>query len=194
MVVSGKEKSRRITPAKTKPLILRLLSLLPSTDPERAKIIRSSRWGGNRVELSNVPNARYTVFLYVWEDNQPETYNVFVNDLEVLSGYNTKREGYWERLGPWVTDSRNDQIMITSTGGTANFSVIEIWRGQHDGSNVVPIPDDQLAFFEKTIRPLFIRHCYECYSEKSNQVEGHLLVNSAPTLLHGGSTGPAIID
>ena len=169
------------------------VKLVPSTDPERATMIRSSRWGGNRVVLSNVPQGQYTIFLYVWEDNKPETYNVFVNDQEVLKNYNTRREGYWEKLGPWVTESKNDQIVITTSGGTANFSGIEIWHGKHDGSNVAPIPDEQLAFFEKQIRPLLSQHCYECHSEKSDPVEGHLLVDSAPTLLRGGSTGPAVI-
>lgn len=169
------------------------VNLLPSTDPDRAKMIRSSRWGGNRVELSNVPAGRYTVFLYVWEDNQPETYNVSVNDQEVLKGYNSRREGQWDKLGPWVTDSNNGQIVLSTSGGTANLSGIEIWLGEHDGVNFAPIPDEQLAFFEKKIRPLLIQHCYECHSEKSDQVEGHLLVDSAPTLLRGGAAGPALI-
>src|SRR5687768_1345966 len=46
--------------------------LVPTTDPERAKMIRSSRWGGNRIELKNVPAGTYTLFVYVWEDNNPE--------------------------------------------------------------------------------------------------------------------------
>ena len=40
--------------------------LQPATDAERAKMIRSSRWGGNRVELLELPAGAYTVFLYVW--------------------------------------------------------------------------------------------------------------------------------
>ena len=169
------------------------VNLLPSTDPDRAQMIRSSRWGGNRVELSNIPAGRYSVFLYVWEDNQSETYNVSINDLPVLNGYNSGRAGHWDKLGPWFVNSKNDQIIITTSGGSANFSGIEIWRGEHDGANTAPIPDDQLAFFERKIRPLLIEHCYDCHSEKSDNVEGHLLVDSAPTMLRGGTAGPAII-
>lgn len=169
------------------------INLLPSTDADRAKMIRSSRWNGNRVELTNVPNGRYSVFLYVWEDNKPETYSVFVNDQEVAKGYNSGSEGHWEKLGPWFTDVDQDRIVITSKGGAANFSGIEIWRGEHDGSSAATMTEEQLAFFEKQIRPLLIKHCYECHSEKSEQVEGHLLVDSAPTLRKGGTNGPAII-
>lgn len=169
------------------------VKLLPSTDAERAKMIRSSRWGGNRVELNSIPTGRYTVFLYVWEDNRSETYTVFVNDVEVVRNYNSGREGHWEKLGPWHTDSKEGTIVISSKGGAANFSGIEIWKGEHDGSDTNVLTKDQLAMFESKIRPLLIKHCYNCHSEKSEQVEGHLLVDSAPTLRKGGSLGPAVI-
>src|SRR5688572_10322735 len=50
--------------------------LVPPTDPERAKMIRSSRWGGNEVVLTDLPDGFYSVFLYVWEDNNPETFSI----------------------------------------------------------------------------------------------------------------------
>lgn len=34
------------------------VELLPPTDADRATMLRSSRWGGNRVELSGIPNGR----------------------------------------------------------------------------------------------------------------------------------------
>ncbi len=167
--------------------------LLPSTDAGRAKMIRTSRWGGNRIEMRSIPKGRYTVFLYVWEDNQPETYSIFVNDAEVVRGYDSGHEGHWEKLGPWYTDSQNDQIVITSKGGAANFSGIELWKGEHDGCDTSALSDEQLTMFESKIRPILIQHCYECHSEKSDEVEGHLLVDSAPTLRKGGAAGPAVI-
>src|SRR5690348_16185204 len=53
--------------------------LVPPTHPERAKMIRSSRWGGNQVVLSDLPPGAYSVFLYVWEDNDSETFTISVN-------------------------------------------------------------------------------------------------------------------
>ncbi len=41
-------------------------------------MIRSSRWGGNRILLKNLPDQELTVFLYVWEDNNSETYDILV--------------------------------------------------------------------------------------------------------------------
>src|SRR5688572_28195397 len=44
--------------------------LKPATDSARAQMIRSSRWGSKvDVELKNVPEGAYQIFLYVWEDN-----------------------------------------------------------------------------------------------------------------------------
>ena len=167
------------------------VDLVPPTDAVRAKMLRSSRWGGNRVELSGIPNDRCTVFLYVWEDNQPETYTVSLNGQEVERQYRSGPQGKWDRLGPWFVDVTDGKIALTSQGGAANFSGIEIWRGEHDGN--VTIPEDQLAFFEKRIRPLLVTKCYECHSQDAEEVGGRLLVDSAPTMRRGGTNGPAIV-
>lgn len=167
--------------------------LVPPTDPERAKMIRSSRWGGNRVELIDLPRGTYTVFLYLWEDNDPETYAIAVNDRQVAARFNSGKAGQWKKLGPWYTDPRDGRIVITSRGGAANFSGIELWRGRHDGSNDAPLSDDDLVFFEKRIRPLLVRHCYECHSAESKELQGELLVDSRATIRRGGATGPAVV-
>jgi hypothetical protein len=166
------------------------VSLVPPTDPERAKMIRSSRWGGNRVELSDIPAGAYTVFLYVWEDNNPEVYSIAVNGRTVLATYNSGSVGRWEKLGPWFTSAKEGKIVITSQGGAANFSGIELWKGHHDGQP--PISDDDLAFFEKRIRPLLVTKCYECHSAESKQPEGELMLDSRATLRRGGARGPAV--
>ena len=166
--------------------------LVPATDAERAKMIRSSRWGGNKVEITAVPAGRYSVFLYVWEDNNSETFSIGVNGREVVKRYQSGNTGHWERLGPWLVDVRDaGKIELTSKGGAANFSGIEIWRGEYDGT--AEITPENLAFFEKRIRPLLVKHCYECHSSESNKVEGELLVDSRAALRKGGSTGPAIV-
>lgn len=59
--------------------------------------------------------------------------------------------------------------------------------------NPKTIEPKQLEFFEARIRPVLIKHCYECHSAKSDEVKGNLLVDSAAGLLQGGDSGPAII-
>jgi hypothetical protein len=165
--------------------------LVPPTDPERAKMIRSSRWGGNRIELKDIPAGTYSVFLYLWEDNNSETFSISVNGLVVDPQYRSGSSGAWAKLGPWFTEARDGTIVIRSQGGAANFSGIELWRGKHDGS--APLTEEQTAFFEKRIRPLLVTHCYECHSAESKDLQGELLVDSRPTLLQGGTKGPSIV-
>ncbi len=166
--------------------------LVPPTDEMRAKMIRSSRWGGNRVELNDIPDGTYTVFLYVWEDNNSETYSVRLNDRVVADKVESGSAGQWQKLGPWIVKPASGRIILTSRGGAANFSGIEIWRGEHDGMER-PISEEDLAFFEKRIRPLLIQRCYECHSQESKELHGELLVDSRATIRRGGTLGVAVV-
>mgnify|MGYP006888864033 CR=1 FL=1 len=42
---------------------------------------------------------------------------------------------------------------------------------------------DSAAYFEKHIRPLLIKHCYECHSHESGKAKGGLQLDSGRTLL-----------
>jgi hypothetical protein len=117
-----------------KPFENQHVKLVPATDDERAKMIRSSQYGGNRVELKDVPPGTYTVFLYVWEDNNAENFSLSVNGTKVLD-HNSGATGHWDKLGPWpVVVKKDAKIVLTSKGGAANFSGIEVWQGIYDGS------------------------------------------------------------
>jgi hypothetical protein len=48
-------------------------------------------------------------------------------------------------------------------------------------------------YFEKHIRPLLVKHCYECHSIRSGEREGGLLLDSRAGWSVGGDNGPAII-
>jgi hypothetical protein len=52
---------------------------------------------------------------------------------------------------------------------------------------------EQLSFFETKIRPVLIRECYGCHSNKSGNVRGGLRLDSKELMLIGGATGPAIV-
>lgn len=51
---------------------------------------------------------------------------------------------------------------------------------------------EDLDFFEKEIRPLLIKHCYECHSAQGKQ-EGELRLDGRGLLLHGGASGPSVV-
>lgn len=51
----------------------------------------------------------------------------------------------------------------------------------------------QLEFFEKKVRPLLVKHCYDCHSVSSKKIQAGLLVDSRVSLLRGGESGTAIV-
>jgi hypothetical protein len=50
-----------------------------------------------------------------------------------------------------------------------------------------------LEFFEKDVRPLLVKHCYECHGPEAKRLEGNLLLTSRENALKGGDTGPAVV-
>lgn len=55
---------------------------------------------------------------------------------------------------------------------------------------------ERLAHFEKKIRPVLVKHCYECHSEKAakgNKLKGGLLLDTKAGTLAGGDSGPSVV-
>ncbi|WP_417746654.1 DUF1553 domain-containing protein [Rosistilla oblonga] len=54
-------------------------------------------------------------------------------------------------------------------------------------------PLSKAEYFEQHIRPVLIKHCYECHAENSAELGGSLLLDSADGWRTGGDSGPAIV-
>jgi hypothetical protein len=109
-----------------------ITTLIPSTDATRTGMIRSSVWQRNlQLNLTAVPSGTYQVNLYVWEDNNPETFSITLEGRTVLTNYNSGPAGTWKKLGPYQTNITDGTISLVTTGGAANFSGIEVWRVQN---------------------------------------------------------------
>ena len=105
------------------------VALSPATDAVRAGMIRSSVYGASvAATFSGVPAGTYNVYLYVWEDNGAETFNVTVQGQVVLRNYNSGAAGHWDRLGPYAAAVSNGSLSIGTAGGYANLSGIELWQ------------------------------------------------------------------
>ncbi|MAX36617.1 MAG: hypothetical protein CME33_08620 [Gimesia sp.] len=52
--------------------------------------------------------------------------------------------------------------------------------------------DKGIAFFESKIRPVLIKHCYECHAADSKSIRGSLLLDTRAGLLKGGDSGAAL--
>jgi hypothetical protein len=55
------------------------------------------------------------------------------------------------------------------------------------------VTPEQLAFFEKKIRPILVQHCYECHSAAAEKSKGGLLVDTREGLRAGGDSGHAVV-
>ena len=49
------------------------------------------------------------------------------------------------------------------------------------------------AFFESKIRPVLVKHCYECHSVESGKSKGGLMLDTKQGIRGGGETGPAVV-
>ena len=78
-----------------------------------------------------------------------------------------------------------------------NFSRLLLLTVTVLASRAVAVADDKAAgdveFFEKRIRPVLIRHCYECHSAASAELKGGLRLDSRDLIRKGGESGPAIV-
>ena len=54
------------------------------------------------------------------------------------------------------------------------------------------LPQGQLEFFEAKIRPVLAKHCFQCHSTESDDVEGGLYLDSREGVARGGDSGPLI--
>jgi hypothetical protein len=67
-----------------------------------------------------------------------------------------------------------------------------------DEKPAVVVPDkpptaEQLAFFEKKIRPVFVQQCYGCHAATAEKIKGGLVLDTRDGIRKGGETGPAIM-
>src|SRR5690242_12385714 len=58
--------------------------------------------------------------------------------------------------------------------------------------SVAAAADDPAEFFEKNVRPLFVRNCHACHMSPTAPMGG-LRLDSREAVLHGGAHGPAIV-
>jgi len=104
-------------------------ALNPATDAARATMLTSALFGTGPTLALGVPNSTYSVYLYIWENDNPVSVNVLVEGQTVRSGYSTGSAGHWERLGPFVTTVADGTLNVATTGGNVNLAGLEIYQG-----------------------------------------------------------------
>lgn len=108
------------------------VTLSPATDASRATMIRSSVYSVDiepaTVTLSSVPAGTYDVYLYTWEDNASDVFDITLEGTQVVNDYVSGPPGTWARLGPWRTTVADGTIVLTASNGAGNLSGLEVHR------------------------------------------------------------------
>jgi hypothetical protein len=60
-------------------------------------------------------------------------------------------------------------------------------------NDAAPLGAAEQQFFEKQVRPLLIKHCYQCHSSEAKVLKGGLHLDSRAGWMKGGDSGPAIV-
>jgi cytochrome c553 len=63
----------------------------------------------------------------------------------------------------------------------------------HAAPAMMKADPQQLAFFERKIRPVLVAKCYSCHSEDSKEVKGGLKLDTRDGIRKGGKNGPAVV-
>ncbi len=63
--------------------------------------------------------------------------------------------------------------------------------GAEKGTGRQQFTAKEYEFFERKIRPILVRRCYECHSSRSKNLKGGLRLDNRRAMLAGGDTGPA---
>lgn len=50
-----------------------------------------------------------------------------------------------------------------------------------------------VEFFENRIRPVLVRECFGCHSDRTGRIRGGLRLDTRQLLLTGGDSGPAVV-
>ena len=123
------------------PFAAQTVTLNPATDAARASMIRSSVYDGAiSAAVSGITSGTYNVYLYVWEDNNAETFSISLEGQTVQTNYNSGAAGHWDRLGPFSANITDGTINVGTSGGAANLSGIEIWKQNSGTTTPVATP------------------------------------------------------
>jgi hypothetical protein len=60
-------------------------------------------------------------------------------------------------------------------------------------ASAAEVSPEQVAFFEKKIRPVLAEHCYSCHSAESKKLKANLYLDTLDGVMKGGESGPAVI-
>lgn len=68
-----------------------------------------------------------------------------------------------------------------------------VFAAEIDASKLPPASSKTGVTYEKDIKPIFEKSCFNCHSSRAQKLKGKLKLDSLPTALKGGENGKDII-
>jgi Ca2+-binding RTX toxin-like protein len=114
---------------------------------EQRELLKCFVWGGpnetggpTKVTVTAAPAGVYDVYIWTFEDNFNQTYNLVLNGTRVAEGLRTGNRNAWKRIGPYRTVVEADGLLgMRAVGGDINFSAIELRRPECNGEPVTHV-------------------------------------------------------
>ncbi|MGH7226920.1 MAG: DUF1549 domain-containing protein, partial [Gemmataceae bacterium] len=71
-----------------------------------------------------------------------------------------------------------------------NVRPVTAWGAEAKGGAATA---EQIAFFEKNIRPVLVKECFACHATTAKKIRGGLTLDTRDGLRKGGDSGPALV-
>src|SRR3954467_2543364 len=85
--------------------------------------------------------------------------------------------------------------VMLSLGGSGAIEPASVALGSEPAraNDATTLDAEGQQFFEKQVRPLLIKRCYECHSSEAKVLKGGLQLDSRGGWMKGGDSGPAVV-
>src|SRR4051812_728469 len=85
--------------------------------------------------------------------------------------------------------------VMLSLSGSAGIEPASVALGSDPprANDAATLGAEEQQFFEKQVRPLFIKRCYQCHSSEAKVLKGGLHLDSRSGWMQGGDSGPAVV-
>ncbi len=84
-------------------------------------------------------------------------------------------------------------ILSLCCSGAIGPSSFALGADSPRASDATKLGTAEQQFFEKQVRPLLIKHCYQCHSSQAKVLKGSLRLDSRAGWMKGGDSGPAVV-
>ena len=150
------------------------LSLKPKTD------YRASAW----IKTSNVASTNYGA-------------QINLHELQLRAkSESLKGDNGWTKIGVEFNSGDRTSLLLNCTFGGWGSATGEAWFDDVEVVEIIdPVlvmtTDEKAEFYEKKVKPILQKNCFECHGG-GEEIRGGLIMTNREDLLKGGDSGPAV--